>query len=214
SPPLPADSFVLGNLFLSSCPGKKVRLSGPVRGRNGVCRELAVDLRRMKNLGVECVVCCLDDEELSFLGSPWTEYEKVAREIGLDVLRIPMPEGLAPMSLTLANEYVTRLIYTYTLRGMSVLVHCRGGVGRAGVIACCWLLKLGLCGSLPDSGGDAPDWDLGSADNAMLVLTRPLRSVVDMVSRVIALVRRRRSIKAIETFEQVLFLVEYVEYLN
>lgn len=41
----------LGNLFLSSCPGKKVRLSGPVNGRGGVCRDLKQDLQRMKDLG-------------------------------------------------------------------------------------------------------------------------------------------------------------------
>ncbi|KAG1725181.1 hypothetical protein EDB19DRAFT_1756955, partial [Suillus lakei] len=31
------------------------------------------------------------------------------------------------------------------MRGASVLVHCRGGLGRAGLVACCWTLKIGLC---------------------------------------------------------------------
>lgn len=73
SPPsTSAPSFLLGNLFLSSCPGKKgtvssprfktaglfpiVRLQGPVKGRSGVCRDLSTDLQRMKDLGVGCVV--------------------------------------------------------------------------------------------------------------------------------------------------------------
>lgn len=30
---------------------------------------------------------CLDDSELEFLGAPWTEYECVTKEIGIDVLR-------------------------------------------------------------------------------------------------------------------------------
>lgn len=64
-----------------------MRLQGPVKGRSGVCRDLLTDLRRMRDLGVGCIVCCLDDSELEFLGSPWPEYERATREVGLDVLR-------------------------------------------------------------------------------------------------------------------------------
>lgn len=66
--------FSIGNLYLSSCPGKKgtpalvvttlllpdrpilVRLDGPVNGRSGVCRNLEVDMARMRRLGVACIV--------------------------------------------------------------------------------------------------------------------------------------------------------------
>lgn len=34
----------------------KVRLGGPVRGRGAVCRDLEQDLRRIKALGVGCIV--------------------------------------------------------------------------------------------------------------------------------------------------------------
>ena len=75
----PSLSIPFGNLFLSSCPGKKglfplaisstlyrvlylstslslVRLDGPVKGRTGVCRDLDMDLKRMRELGVGCVI--------------------------------------------------------------------------------------------------------------------------------------------------------------
>ncbi|KAJ3309195.1 hypothetical protein HDU93_005602, partial [Gonapodya sp. JEL0774] len=46
-----------GNLCLSSCPGKKVRVaSGPVRGRAAVCRDLGEDFARLKENGVKLVV--------------------------------------------------------------------------------------------------------------------------------------------------------------
>lgn len=185
--PAPAP-FVLGNLLLSSCPGKKVRLTGPVKGRGAICRDLRSDLGRVKDIGVGCIVCCLDDDELDFLGASWTEYSAVANSIGLDVLRLPTPEGLAPLVPRVVDEHLGRAIHQYTMRGVPILVHCRGGVGRAGLIACCWMLKLGLCG-----------WE---------------RDSVALVERVIAVVRRRRSIKAIETFEQVRFLVDFVDYLR
>lgn len=46
----------VGNFLLSSCPGKKVRLTGPVKGRGAICRDLKVDLERIRGLGVGCVV--------------------------------------------------------------------------------------------------------------------------------------------------------------
>ncbi|TFK75309.1 phosphatases II [Pluteus cervinus] len=206
SPPLP--TFILGNLFLSSCPGKKVRLDGPVRGRGGVCRDLAADLMRFKELGVGCIVCCLDDHELDFLGSPWPAYEKNARQIGIDVLRIPTPEGLAPYTPALVDAHLVKLITRYTLRGTPILVHCRGGVGRAGVMACCWLIKLGLCGWIQEGSGKQPPVD----DSGETQDVDP--EVIAFVKRVIAVVRKRRSVKAIETYEQVKFLVDYVTYLK
>lgn len=81
----------------------QVRLEGPVKGRSGVCRDLDTDLKRMKELGVGCIIwydillhnfqslnssdSCLDDEELFYLGAPWPEYEERARINGIDVLR-------------------------------------------------------------------------------------------------------------------------------
>lgn len=200
--PQPA-SPALGNLFLSSCPGKKVRLTGPVRGRGAVCRDLEQDLRRIKALGVGCIVCCLDDEELNFLGAPWPEYSQAARELGLDILRIPIPEGLAPASLEQFDTHLTRLISVYTLAGVPVLAHCRGGVGRAGLVACCWMLKLGLCGWVPTTDNS----DTGDEGQVR-------RDTLEQAEKVIGVVRRRRSLKAIETYEQVKFLVGYVDYLR
>ncbi|KAI0344829.1 hypothetical protein BDW22DRAFT_1391827 [Trametopsis cervina] len=206
----------LGNLFLSSCPGKKVRLTGPVNGRSGVCRDLKQDMQRIKELGVGCIVCCLDDEELEYLGAPWEEYAHTADTLGLDVLRLPTPEGLAPYSVDKLDEHLTRLINTYTLSGTPILVHCRGGVGRAGLVACCWALKLGLCGWIdtePASRG-APGY---MAEMTTAAAPMPLASPSssdELVERAITLVRRRRSPKAVETFEQVKFLVDYIEFLR
>jgi protein-tyrosine phosphatase len=102
-----------------------------------------------------------------------------------------------------------RVIEEYTLKGKDVLVHCRGGVGRAGVVAACWALKLGICGWIEtEVRGVGVDEEDTKTDRCVK------RDTLQMVERAIAIVRRRRSIKAIETFEQVKFLVEYVEFLR
>ncbi|KZT68309.1 phosphatases II [Daedalea quercina L-15889] len=217
-PPLPPfipEPPSLGNMYLSSCPGKKVRLSGPVKGKCGVCRDLRMDFRRIKDYGVVCIVCCLDDEELELLGVPWSEYSNVADELGLDVLRIPTPEGLTPASIPDFDAQLTKLIKSYTLNGKPVLVHCRGGVGRAGLVACCWVLKLGLCGRIEPTSVlayTAPE-DLPTADDETADEALPInKDTMQLVERVITVIRRRRSPKAIETYEQVRFLVDFAEY--
>lgn len=158
---------------------------------------------------------------MSFLGAPWPKYSQAARELGLDILRyvllsigrtqfyvdtsisIPIPEGLAPASIEIFDTHLTRLISVYTLAGVPVLAHCRGGVGRAGLVACCWMLKLGLCGWVPTSDSSY-EGDEGQVR----------RDTVEQVEKVIGVVRRRRSLKAIETYEQVKFLARYVDHLR
>ena len=54
--PQHSSGSALGNLFMSSCPGKKVRLNGPVGGRSSVSRDLDMDMARMKSLGVGCLI--------------------------------------------------------------------------------------------------------------------------------------------------------------
>jgi protein-tyrosine phosphatase len=209
--------FTIGNLLLSSCPGKKVRLTGPVRGRGAICRNLGLDLKRIKQLGVGALICCLDDEELSFLGAPWSLYEKEADQLGIEVIRIPMAEGFSPTDVTLTDNVITSVVEQYTLRGVNVLVHCRGGVGRAGLIACTWMVKLGLVQS-PDDHKPLSTTSLHHhQDNQSMDTLKQDRNHQDMMKlcqRLIDTIRKRRSPKAIETAEQVAFLVKYITFIR
>jgi protein-tyrosine phosphatase len=69
-----------------------------------------------------------------------------------------------------------------------VLVHCRGGLGRAGVVAGAWLAALGLLGA-----GNAPR---------------------ETVERALGVLRRRRSAKSVESAEQVAALLAFAELLH
>lgn len=73
-PPPQAVTRPIGNFFLSSCPGKKVRLTGvQVKGgRSAICRDLISDFKRAKEFGVSLLVCCLDDEGAIELSSSCT----------------------------------------------------------------------------------------------------------------------------------------------
>ncbi|KAJ3081603.1 hypothetical protein HK102_002240 [Quaeritorhiza haematococci] len=135
------DHRVHGNLALSSCPGKKVRLeTGPVNGRAMINRDLDTDFARMASMGIRTVVNCLNDAELSFLGASWPKYYESATKLGIDVLRIPMIEGSCPDSVEQV-EVILAEMDRRIKQGTNVLCHCRGGVGRAGLVACCYLLR-------------------------------------------------------------------------
>lgn len=181
-----------------------------------------MDLARAKAEGVRVVICCLEDSEMAYLGAPWDEYAEAARSLGLEVVRIPMVEGFAPQSPEMLDGLLEGVIRKHTLRGESVLAHCRGGIGRAGLVACAWMLKMGLV------------WEgKGEVDG-----TQSMGDPLAVVARVIELIRRRRrsvasftlkhsrrrpadilfcsacSVKAIETAQQVHFLLEYVIFLQ
>ena len=225
----------LGNLVLTSCPGKKVRVTeahlealgiplvcrptgsdAPLDPRFAglaqqqqilrapICRDIKEDFEQAIAVAdIKAVVCCIDDTELRFLGATWSEYSRVAeRELGLEIIRLPMAEGYAPSSPDVLDAHLSRIICKYTLKGHNVLVHCRGGVGRAGLFACGWMLKLGLLGPLPTY-------------NRVLYGEegRTLNEEIHLLEKVIDVIRRRRSAKAIETPQQVHFLLKYILWL-
>ncbi|KAG1870555.1 hypothetical protein C8R48DRAFT_670894 [Suillus tomentosus] len=126
----------------------------------------------------------------------------------MDILRIPLPEGLAPLSHQPLDESLTKLIDNYTTRGASIPVRCRGDLGRAGLIACCWALKIGLYGWINVDLSPNPAEGADGLDNYVR------RDILQLVERAITVVRRRRSVKAIETLKQVRFLTEYADFLR
>ncbi|EGG01443.1 uncharacterized protein MELLADRAFT_79033 [Melampsora larici-populina 98AG31] len=215
----------LGNMLLSSCPGKKVRMFDTLAqrqaagNRSPICRDLKSDLSRAQSIGVRAIICCLDDEELNYLGSPWPEYQAVASACGLAVIRIPMAEGFAPhKGVDEIDRVIQIVLENWTMKGYDVLCHCRGGVGRAGLVACCWMLKIGLINKpIHDIEHDHPRMDLANFNPATKGQTPhpvPRNSVLVQVEKVIEVIRRRRSVKAIETPQQVHFIMEYADWLD
>ncbi|TIA88848.1 hypothetical protein E3P99_02366 [Wallemia hederae] len=192
----------LGNLLMSSAPGKKVRLrpDDDTQSRCPVDRDISLDFLRIKETGCQLLACCLDDQELKLLGTSWQEYSQSASDVGLSILRFPMPEGLHPPNLSDFYDRIGIILHQYTFKGVDVLAHCRGGVGRASLIACAWILRMGL---VPDTL--TPSSQLGVDEYT---------HVLHLLRSVISIVRRRRSIKAIETYEQVAFLYDFIILLR
>ena len=86
-----------------------------------------------------------------------------------------------------------------------------GGVGRAGLTASAWAIKMGFVSPHPSLQVVA---DASKDNQQPLPAELEHKVVMSMVERVIAMIRCRRGLKAIESFEQVHFLAAYVAWLR
>jgi protein-tyrosine phosphatase len=123
-----------GRIGLTFAPGKK----DPRRDWD---RDLDADLARLiEHYHAMLLVSLVEDQELKLLDIerlPWT-----ARDAGLRVRRLPIVDVDVPRSMADVIE-VVRIVLAVASAGDTVVIHCRGGLGRAGTIASCCLVALG-----------------------------------------------------------------------
>ena len=123
-----------GVLCLTICPGKKDLVWD---------RDLADDLAGLRAVGVSRIVYLLPDEELQRLGI--LDYRRAVVAAGMQPLHLPIldqgtlgPGGFDRM-LDTVDQIRVRLSF-----GERIVVHCRGGLGRAGTVAACVLVADGM----------------------------------------------------------------------
>lgn len=108
------------------------------RPRDG--EGLAADVAALVAAGVTDVVCLLGDDELQRLGLE--EEPDVVAAHGLGWHRLPTPDfGLPDEEETAA---VVAAVRERLGEGASVVVHCRGGIGRSSTFAAIVLMHDGL----------------------------------------------------------------------
>jgi ADP-ribosylglycohydrolase/protein-tyrosine phosphatase len=136
--PLPKDVVDVGARFgITFAPGKHATSK---YSDGDWQRDLAKDLDRLVAVErVSDLVSLLPDEELRHLKIP--DLIPEAQKRGIVVVRYPFVDGSTP-SLALANLVVDDVLRRLRL-GKSVVVHCQGGLGRAGCIGGCVLRALG-----------------------------------------------------------------------
>ncbi|GAA5511774.1 hypothetical protein Dcar01_00487 [Deinococcus carri] len=128
-----------GRLGLTFAPGKK----GASVVQAGVthARDLAADLDRLAQQGVNVLAPLIEAHEFDLLGIP--DYEAQADERGLTILACPIPDRDVPGDLENFSAFLDEVM-EQLLDGRAVVVHCRGGLGRAGLTAACLLTQAGM----------------------------------------------------------------------
>lgn len=127
-----------GRLGLTLCPGKK---GDSVFGAPWD-RDLDVDLAAIRAWGATAVLTLVEPQELLMLGVE--RLGEAVRERGMEWHHVPIPDLGVPQDLDRAGWWIvsTRL-HTILDQGGRVLVHCRGGLGRAGIMAALLLIERG-----------------------------------------------------------------------
>lgn len=88
----------------------------------------------------------LNDPELRSIGVDHKLYPAAAEAAAVTLVKLPVVEGAAATDLDAVHTVVTNGVAA-TAAGGRVVIHCRGGVGRAGMLAACFLLQSGECKS-------------------------------------------------------------------
>lgn len=129
----------LSAIGITFCPGKKDKYS-----RSGIWdRDLDNDIQAIRAWGATHLVSIMEDHEFEQLDVRKLPYK--AMESGLTWFHLPIRDVSIPdyrfherwsgMGLRLMNALVD---------GERVVVHCRGGLGRSGVVAALLLIEAGM----------------------------------------------------------------------
>ena len=123
-----------GRLGLTIAPGKW--RAGLDHASDTLVRD---DLLRLRDFyGAKVLVTLLEEFEMKKLAIP--ELLPTARRLRLRSLWFPIPDVTAPSDLDAAVALVEEIV-GHMRRGETVVVHCRGGLGRSGTIAACVLVS-------------------------------------------------------------------------
>ena len=129
-----------GSLGLTFAPGKK----GPSsNGQTYWDRDLTCDLTHLKQAyHTDVLVSLMEAFEFEMLRIP-TFFDDAAA-LGIDVLHFPIRDVSAPhTSQNDAFDDLIERIQRKLEEGANVVIHCRGGVGRTGIVACSVLVRNG-----------------------------------------------------------------------
>ena len=142
SHPLLIDSVQIpggGVLGMTIAPGKK---GESVFGDNWN-RDLNTDVAAIKSWGATLVISLIEDHEFDLLSIQRLQAE--LSDAGLQWLHLPIKDVSVPNAQfeKLWDESVAS-IYRRLDQGEKILVHCRGGLGRTGLVVARLLMAYGI----------------------------------------------------------------------
>jgi protein-tyrosine phosphatase len=127
-----------GRIGITFCPGKY----DPHGHTASWDRDLALDLNAIQKWGASAVVTLLEDQELKLLSVQHLGDE--VRRRGMSWFHLPIVDVSTPdKDFERAWESAGGKLRSMLKNGADIVVHCRGGLGRAGTIAARLLVELG-----------------------------------------------------------------------
>ena len=107
--------------------------------------NLISDVANFKKQGVNVVICLLNKYELRYIGIDLQTYQDQCKIHNIEFMLFPIVEMAPPEQSPqeIDDKLLTQLCQKIQKRE-KMIIHCRGGVGRAGTIVALILLKMGL----------------------------------------------------------------------
>jgi protein-tyrosine phosphatase len=99
------------------------------------------EVGRWKREGIDTVVSLLEPAEVSELALDSESALCASR--GIEFVSFPIPDRGVPHSIPAFDTFLAPLVGLLRTGG-SVAVHCRAGIGRAGLTAACILVRAGI----------------------------------------------------------------------
>jgi protein-tyrosine phosphatase len=99
------------------------------------------EVRALRDEGFQTVVSMLTPEETEELGL--THESAIVRDHGLQFHNYPVPDLGVPGSRESAKEFIETL-HRDLLAGQKIAVHCRGSIGRSGLVVSSLLVLSGI----------------------------------------------------------------------
>jgi len=124
-----------GEIGITFCPGKH---ASSAVGFGTWQRDLDTDLKAISDDGWHHLVTLVEHDELDFLNVP--DLGSKADSYGLNWIHFPIPDGDYPRS---GVYQLRKKLLSYLNNDERVVVHCRGGLGRAGTLAATMLVDSG-----------------------------------------------------------------------
>jgi len=128
-----------GEIGITLCPGKYQ----PVSWSGGWNRDLDADILAIRGSGATTVVSLVESREMEFLRVPGLGNTVISQ--GMEWVHLPFADTTAPTKEWLSNFHLCKdgLIQSI-IDGKRIVIHCKGGLGRAGTVTAILLNELGL----------------------------------------------------------------------
>ena len=133
------NNLFAGRIGITLCPGKYQ----PVSWSGGWNRDLDIDISAIEDSGATLVVSLVEETEMKDLGVQGLGKAILARE--LEWIHIPFQDTTAPdYKWMKVFDSVAPSIRASIKNGNSIVIHCKGGLGRAGTVAALLMCSMGM----------------------------------------------------------------------
>jgi ADP-ribosyl-[dinitrogen reductase] hydrolase len=127
-----------GLIGVTFCPGKHQ----PEGASGAWARDLIIDLDAIHAWGAAAVVTLITPEEMRWLRVPALGIEVCAR--GMAWFQLPIQDGSTPdANWERGWGEISPKLHEILYGGGRLLIHCKGGLGRAGLVAARLLIEAG-----------------------------------------------------------------------